>query len=42
LAPPSEAIAAEAEPEELDEGLEDEIPGEDEADLSQEGTDADD
>jgi len=42
LAPPPEAFAAEAEPEDLDEGLEDEMPGEDVIELAQEETDADD
>ena len=42
LAPLPEAMAAEAGPEDLDEGLDDEIPGEDEAELAQEVTDADD
>ena len=37
-----EAVAAEAEPEDLDEGLEDEMIGEDEAELAQEVTCADD
>ena len=42
LAPPPEAMAAEAEPEDLDEGLDDEMPGEDEAELAEEAADADD
>ncbi len=42
LAPPPEARAAEAEPADLDEGLDDEMIEEDEADLDQEVTDADD
>jgi type I restriction enzyme, S subunit len=42
LAPPPEAMVAETEPEGLDEGLEDEMIGEDEAELAQEVTDADD
>jgi type I restriction enzyme S subunit len=37
LAPHPEAMVGEAEPEDLDEGLEDEIPGEDEAELVEEG-----
>lgn len=42
LPPPLEAMAAEAGPEDLDEGLDDDIPGEDETELAQEVTDADD
>lgn len=42
LAPPPEAIAAEAEPEDLDEDLDDETPGEDEGEFALEVTDADD
>jgi type I restriction enzyme S subunit len=42
LAPPPEALATEAAPEDLEEGLDDEMPGEDEAELAQEATDADD
>jgi len=42
LAPPPEAMAAEAEPEDLDAGIDDETPGEDELELAEEVTDADD
>jgi type I restriction enzyme, S subunit len=42
LAPSPEAVEVEVEPEDLDEGLDGEIPGEDEAELAQEETDADD
>ncbi len=42
LAPPLKAMEAEAEPEELDEGLDDEVVGEDEGELGEEVTDADD
>lgn len=42
LAPPPEAVEVEVEPEYLDEGLDDEMPGEDETELAQEVTDADD
>jgi hypothetical protein len=42
LAPPPEALADEAAPEDLDEGLEDEMPGEDETELVEEVADAND